>query len=207
MAIRKAASTFSVPFATLHDRISGKISIDCCTVGRDQLLSMEEEKGLVSHIDAMANFGYGYTRAEVTTLATDLAIHLGKKSHDDKPLSLQWFYSFMKRWPDLRVKKPRSLELQRAKATSEETVTRYFDELGHIMNKYNLKNSPHCIYNVDEKGLVENHSPPSVISSSQSTPVAVVSPRSSTTTVIGCGSAFWTIHSTILCLQGATDAR
>ncbi|XP_048252703.1 MFS-type transporter clz9-like [Haliotis rufescens] len=189
MAIRKAATTFAVPFATLHDRMSGKVSIECSTTGREPLLSMEEEQGLVSHIEAMANFGYGYTRAEVTTIATDLAIYVGKKSKDEQPLSLQWFYGFMKRWPDLSVKKPRSLEIQRAKATSEETITHYFNELGHIMDKYNLKTCPHRIYNVDEKGLMEHHTPPSVVTSSQSTPAAVTTSRSSTTTVIGCGNA------------------
>ncbi|XP_046575021.1 uncharacterized protein LOC124283049 isoform X2 [Haliotis rubra] len=191
MAIRKAATTFAVPFATLHDRFSGKISIECTTTGREPLLSIEEEQGLVSHIEAMANFGYGYTRAEVTTLATDLAIHLGKKSKDENPLSLQWFYGFLKRWPDLSLKKARSLEKQRAKATSEETVTHYFHKLGHIMEKYNLKTCPHRIYNVHEEELVENHTPRSVVTSSQSTPAAVTASTSSITTVIGCGECVW----------------
>ncbi|XP_046350086.2 MFS-type transporter clz9-like [Haliotis rufescens] len=189
MSIRKAATTFAVPFATLHDRISGKISTECVTTGRETLLAREEEQELVSHIDTMAKFGYVYTRTDVTAIATDLAVHLGKKSRDEKPLSLQWFYGFLKRWPDLSVKKPRSLEIQRANATSEETVTHYFNELGHIMDKFNLRTCPHRIYNVDEKGLVENHTPPSVVTSSQSTPAAVTTSRCSTTTVIACGSA------------------
>ncbi|XP_071095056.1 uncharacterized protein [Haliotis cracherodii] len=188
MAIRRASEKFCVPFSTLHDWISGKVSVDCVTTGREPLLSLEEEKLLVDHIDVMANFGYGYSRAEVTAIATDLAIHLGKRSKDDPPLSMQWFYGFVKRWPDLRVKKPRSLDLQRAKATSEETITHYFDELGSILKKYRLEDSPQRIYNVDEKGLVENHVPPSIVSSQQ-VPTAVVAPRSSTTTVIGCGNA------------------
>ncbi|XP_046576244.1 MFS-type transporter clz9-like [Haliotis rubra] len=189
MSVRKAAKNFSVPFATLRDRTSGNIGMECLKSGPEPLLSIEEERNLVVHIQAMADFGFGYTRSEVADLATDLAIHLGKKSKTNKPLSMQWFYNFLSRWPDLKVQKPRSLELQRAKATSKETVGHYFKELGQMLDKYNLKDNPNRIYNIDEKGIVENHTPPSVVSSSQATPYAVTCPRSSTTTIIGCGSA------------------
>ena len=137
----------------------------------------------------MSLFGYGYTRAEVTALATDLAIHLGKRKTVDKPLSLQWFYNFMARWPEIKVQKPRSLEIMRAKATSKETVNRYFVELEKILDKYNLKCRPQAIYNIDEKGIVENHTPPSVVSSCHKVPPAVSKGKSATTTVIGCGNA------------------
>ncbi|XP_041357746.1 uncharacterized protein LOC121374707 [Gigantopelta aegis] len=50
------------------------------------------------------------------------------------------------------------------------------------------KNSPERIYNIDEKGLMENHKPPNV-ASNKSVPVAVTLLSSNTTTVIGCGNA------------------
>jgi hypothetical protein len=43
----------------------------------------------------MSHLGYGYTRKEVTTLATDYAVDLDLKGKDGKPLSLQWFRCFM----------------------------------------------------------------------------------------------------------------
>ena len=99
----------------------------------------------------------------------------------------------MKRWPELKVQKPRSLEIIRAKATSLETVNKYFDELEHILKKYNLKNRPQAIYNIDEKGIVENHTAPCIVSSHQEVhvhvPPAVSMGKSSTITVIGCGNA------------------
>ncbi|XP_041372513.1 uncharacterized protein LOC121385794 [Gigantopelta aegis] len=189
MPIKKAAAVFSVPYSTLHDRVSGKIQLQCTRSGPEALLSQEEEQTLVQHIEFMSSVGYGYTRTEVTGIATDFAVYIGKKEKEGKNLSLQWFYSFMKRWPELKVQKPRSLEIMRAKATSEETVNIYFNELETILNKYNLKNSPQSIYNIDEKGIVENHKPPSVVSSRFEVPVAVTLGKSNTTTVIGCGNA------------------
>ena len=165
----KASRT--VPYSTLHDRINGKTKLETTRSGPDPLLSQEEEQTLVTHIELMSSFGYGYTRTEVTALVTDLAIHLGKRKKLDRPLSLQWIYSFMK---------PRSLEIMRAKATSLETVNKYFNELEHILKKYNLKDRPQAIYNIDEKGIVENHTPPCIVSSRQEVPPAVTMGKSST---------------------------
>jgi len=86
--------------------------------GPQPLLSQEQESRLVNHIKKMTHLGYGYTRTEVTTLATDYAVDLGLKGKDGKPLSLQWFRSFMDRWPELKTQRPRALAMSRAKCTS-----------------------------------------------------------------------------------------
>ena len=61
-----------------------------------------------------------------------------------------WFYAFFKRWPGLKVPKPHSLEMQRAKFTSDLTIKNYFLELGSILKKCNIEDKPERIYNVDE---------------------------------------------------------
>ena len=187
-SILKAAKQYGVPRATLQDRISGRISIDTCTVGPAPLLSCEEEAILVDHLKAMAGYGYGYTRLEVVDLATEYAIRLGKRTVK-QPLTLQWFRKFQRRWPEIRVLKPRALEQCRAKAASADVVDRYFDELQKILQKYDLTNKPHRIFNVDEKGFSENHTPPSIVAAGDSVPQAVTSGKSTTTTVLGCGNA------------------
>ncbi|XP_041369513.1 uncharacterized protein LOC121383507 [Gigantopelta aegis] len=189
MPIKKAARICSVPYSTLHDRLSGKTDIDCVKSKPDPLLSQEEEQTLVTHVEFMSSVGFGYTRTEVLNIATDLAVHLGKREKGEKTFSLQWFYGFMKRWPELRVQKPRSLEIMRAKATSKDTINKYFDSLEKILDKYDLRNSPESIYNIDEKGIVENHKPPSIVASRSNVPVAVTTSRSNTTTVLACGNA------------------
>ena len=90
------------------------------------------------------------------------------------------------------MRKPRTLELARAKAASEEAVTAYFTELDKILTKCDLKNSPERIYNIDEKGLKLNYSPPKIVAgvgSSDAPPPAVTPGKGETVTVIGCGNA------------------
>ena len=41
----------------------------------------------------------------------------------------------------------------------------YYDDLESILNKYQIKEKPHLIYNLDETGLQPEHRPPSVIAS------------------------------------------
>jgi hypothetical protein len=54
------------------------------------------------------------------------------------------FEGFIKRWPELKVLRPRILDLVRAtcKSASEEKIDNYFTELSEIMKKYNLEDKP-----------------------------------------------------------------
>ena len=73
--------------------------------------------------------------------------------------------------------------------TSEIVVSNYFEELRQIIVKYGLSDKPHMIFNVDEKGISQDHTPPHVISSTLVHPPAVTSGKSSTVTILGCGMA------------------
>ena len=73
----------------------------------------------------MATFGFGYSRSQVIHIATDMATYTGRS----QSLTFNWFYGFMKRWPELKVIKPRSLSMTRAKASTAENLRNYFEEL------------------------------------------------------------------------------
>lgn len=90
------------------------------------------------------------TRGNILKLATSTAVFLGLKKVNEEGLSSQWFRRFMRRWPELKVVKPQKLNLRRAKATNEEVVDSCFEELEKVLEKYNLKDKPHLIYNIDE---------------------------------------------------------
>lgn len=150
LPVYRVAREYAVPLTTLKDRVDNRVFIDCTKSGPETLLSQLEEAKLVAHIKDLAAVGYGYTRAEVISMASDYAVHLGKRREDQKNLSMQWFYSFMSRWPELHVVKPSSMLEQRARCASEESITKYFEELDRILTKYNLKDKPDVIYNIDE---------------------------------------------------------
>lgn len=149
-----------------------KISINVVKSGKAPVFSLKEEARLGNHLKEMASLGYGYTRREVVDIATDFAQVLQKRDRKN-PLTMRWYQCFMSRWEnDIKLVKPRPLEIQRAKVGNQRSLNFYFDELEKVITKYNLKDKPHLIFNVDEKGIQQNHSP-----------------KSSTTTVLGCGSA------------------
>lgn len=131
--VYRAAKYYNVPLTTLRDRVDNRISVDTTSSGPSPLFNQIEEAKLVEHIKDMAYVGYGYTRSEILNMATDYAVHLGKKTNNDIVFSMNWFYSFISRWPELRVIKPPSLSEQRAKCASEESLINYFEDLNKII--------------------------------------------------------------------------
>ncbi|CAC5415216.1 unnamed protein product [Mytilus coruscus] len=144
------------------------VGVDVVKSGPATTLDVEQEARLVDHIKMMANFGYGYTRSEVVDLATDYAMYM-KLRGKTKPFTLNSFYSFMSRWPELKTIKARGLAISRAKSVSQENIDDY-QELEIILVKYNLVDNPHCIYNIDEKGVNFQHKPPNVVGAKDSKP-------------------------------------
>ncbi|KAH3720111.1 hypothetical protein DPMN_063004 [Dreissena polymorpha] len=120
----------------------GRVDPNCQTTGSPALFDHTQEQKLVNHIKRMADYGYGYTRQECCEIRTDFAIELGiRQKH--QPLTLKWFRGFIKRWPVLKVKKPRALELARAKCTSKENVAEYMSNLKAVLEDNDLMGKPH----------------------------------------------------------------
>ena len=141
--------------------MDNRVYVDCTKPGPATLLSQLEEAKLVAHIKDPAAVGYGYTGAEVITMASDYAVHLGKRGEDEKSLSMQWFY--MSPWPELHVVKPSSLSEQRTRCASEVSITNYFEEFDRILTKYDLKDKPQSLYNINEKGINTEYKPRNVV--------------------------------------------
>lgn len=188
MSVKKASKIFQVPDTTLRDRVLQKVDPETAVFGKSPVLECFEEANLVQHFKTMAAYGYGYTRQECVNIASEYAVHLGKRTMD-KPFTMKWMRGFLKRWPELKVLKPRGLEHARAKMASKETVAGYFKNLEKTLSTHNMHDKPHLIYNVDEKGISIDHKPPSVVSDSTYCPQAVTSGRGKTITILGGGSA------------------
>ena len=62
----------------------------------------------------MAEIGHGYSRQETINVASDYAHHLGL-CDKSRRLSLQWFYNFLNRWPELKVKKNKTKKKKKKK--------------------------------------------------------------------------------------------
>ena len=104
MAVKKAARVYCVPETTLRERVNGTVDIACLASGPSPMFSQEQEARLVQHVSFLAKVGYGYTRGELCTLATEYAADIGLRPRENV-LSFQWYRNFIKRWPTLAVKK------------------------------------------------------------------------------------------------------
>ena len=187
VAVKKAARMYGVPQQTLRDRVLGKV--DPVNSGNETLFSREEERKLVEHLKARANLGYGLTNVFTQRLAGEMAFELGKKAKNN-PMSNKWLYAFLKRWKDdIASLKPRQLEIPRAKSSTPEIIETYFNNLKIVMEENALMNKPQHIYNLDETGIQPEHRPSNVIADPTCKPQAITSPKSTTTTVIGCANA------------------
>ena len=136
--------TYGVSKTTLIDSIHGRISVD--VKSWTSFLFFEEQEALLAgHVQTMTEVGYRYSRQETINLASDYAINMGPRDKEHY-LSDRWLYIFLQRWPDLKLKKPLSLELARTKCATRDAIDNYFKELDRILIKYGIKNKPHLIY-------------------------------------------------------------
>ena len=172
----------------LRDCVLGKILPETVTAGRVPVLSLDEEERIINHLKTVALLGYGYTRQEVVDLASDFAVQVRKRIVNNL-FTLNWFKKLIKRWPELRVIKPSGLEQCRAQSALVPVVSKYFVELEKILEKYQLKDKPHLIFNIDEKGITQYHTPPAAVSGNEIHLSAVTAGKSTTTSITDCGSA------------------
>lgn len=187
MSVYKAARMYRVPETTLRDRASGRISVDpMVRPGPEGMLSCKEDVRVAEHILHMADIGYHYRKVDIQRMAMDFAISLGKVVKSKRQLSNNWFYSFMKRWPDLKYARPQKQpSVSSAKSASVENIRKYFHELSDIFSSNGFSKHPERIYYVDESVV----SIDTEYSGTDATAQFVDSPSSSNVTIIACGNA------------------
>ena len=179
LSVRKAAALHAVPSTTLRDRVLNHVSVDAA-MGPPPVFTKEERAQILEHFKIMGNLGYGYTRQEITDLATDFAAIIGKKIRTDN-LTLRWFDKFRRDFPDISSVKKKDIEKSRGNAISEEKIQNYFTALGEVMEQYDLFDKPDLVFNVNDMVVSHDHGS-SHVANKEDNPAKSY-------TVIGCGSA------------------
>ena len=157
---RQIARAWSVSRATLKLRVLGKVN------GHERKAVCNDtiEAEFVSLIKLMAQGGFPLGMKEVLVIAYKYAIQNGIKGFSGKKLAgYEWLNSFLKRHPELNVRKSEPLSIARASGMNHPVVDKWFSNLEASVDKLGIKNKPDDFWNVDETGLPDYFIPKKVL--------------------------------------------
>ena len=158
-SLRKSSEVYNIPKSTVFDYIQklkrgGEIKLPLKKGRFDPTFTEEYAEALVAHVVDMSNRCMPLTRKEFLKLAFDLAEKL-KLNHRfnmaKKSAGKHFYYDFLKRHPDLSLRRPESTSLMRAVGFNRHQVERFFNNLKNLCQKYNF--GPSNICNCDETGV------------------------------------------------------
>ena len=160
MGRNRAALEFGVPPSTLKDRLAGRVKHGT-KPGPTPYLNPEEEKELVEFLVNCSKMGYGKTRGQV--LKTVEVIAKEKEMKFEGSVTDGWWRHFLKRWPNLALRKGDPYSHARIQMTSRDVFEKYFDLLKDTLLKHLLFDKPSQVYNCDESGMPLEHKMPRTI--------------------------------------------
>lgn len=153
-----ASKMYSVPKRTLLrylDKQSEIGRLDVCQMGRyNSVFTPKQEGDLVKHIMQMANSGFGLTHKDIRGLAYQTAekLNINHPFTRNKELAgPDWLRSFLRRHPELALRKAENTSLARIKGFNKEAVNSFYELLRRMYTECSY--SPEQIYNVDETGF------------------------------------------------------
>lgn len=155
LSTNKASKTFCIPRRTLREYLA-KNTVKKLTVGRKPVLSVEDEKELVSRIKRLAAVGYPLTPRAVRMCVFSYCKSKNIKtpfSDAKKEAGRYWFKGFMTRNKDVAVRKCQNLNPARAQKLNRFIVQDHFQKIRSTLADLNITSKPQSIYNLDEKGI------------------------------------------------------
>nr|XP_015835156.1 PREDICTED: uncharacterized protein LOC107397879 [Tribolium castaneum] len=112
-----------------------------------------------------SKINYGLTYSQAQTLAFEFAQKLKRKyptsCDKNNKAGLDWMKSFMKRFRNLRLRKPENTSLARSTGFNKINLKQFFDNLRFALERYKI--APENIYNLDETGVTTVLQAPKVI--------------------------------------------
>jgi len=193
MSTWEAAKNFKIPYRTLKRRIV-KNNTEKKRMGPDSFLGEDAENKLVTHIKKLQRCGFAPTATDVREMAFLLSEKLNKINKfnlENRKAGYDWFHAFLKRHPDLSVRKAEGVSRHRVLGMNKEIVGNYFDLLGRVLEDNDLLDKPSHIYNMDETGLQLNNRPGMVLAERGSKAVVNITAqeKGETITVVACCNA------------------
>ncbi|XP_065642749.1 uncharacterized protein LOC136074370 [Hydra vulgaris] len=171
MSLRKAALTFSVNKDALLRRFQRKLkNLEYCNIHKRSLGSFKKvllddtENQLVSYIEEMDSVYYGLSISDIQQIVFRYVekyniVHPFNKYNG--VAGRDFVSGFLKRHPDLLIRKPQGLSLNRINGLNCSSVNIYFKNIEIVLKKYKFE--AHQIFYCDESGITTVHEPVKVI--------------------------------------------
>ena len=174
---RAAVDRYGVPRQTRRNHItSGSTEKN---LGRSTILSAAVEEELKAGIKRFSDIGLPSTKKVIQSYVYSYVTSNGvDHPFTNRRAGRKWFTEFMKRHPDLSVRKAQSMNPARAAKLNRFIITDYFTKLETTLEELNLLTRPDRIYDMDEKGCrLTLHHQQKVVSAKGRKRVHVVAPE------------------------------
>ncbi|EED15617.1 conserved hypothetical protein [Talaromyces stipitatus ATCC 10500] len=145
LRVAQAARIYSIPRATLQDRLNGTQQRSQVRANSHKLTQCEEEL-LVKWILDLDKRGLPPRHSLVREMADYLLSQRGNQQVGEN-----WVYNLVKRRPEIESKFSRKYNYERAKCEDPKIIQEYFDRVREVISDYGIL--PEDIYNFDETGF------------------------------------------------------
>jgi hypothetical protein len=136
--------------------------------GRKPIFDAAAEEELVSVIKLLSQRGFPLGMKEIRRVVYDYAIQnqIQGFSINKQAAGYEWFHSFLDRHPDISIRTPEPLSIERAAGMNRPVVQQWFANLEVKIEEMGIKNMPTHFWNVDESGLQDYFLPDQVVGES-----------------------------------------
>lgn len=156
VGLRELARAWRVPKSTLARRLKApQLGYEHAS-GRPTVFDDATENELAALILDLAKRGFPLSEVQVRNLATQFAdandlqvFSQNKENH----AGYYWFKGFMRRHPELCVKRAEGLSAARSGAMNKTNIEKWFVEYKQLVDKLHISDLPSHIWNLDESGL------------------------------------------------------
>lgn len=152
MGVREACRNFKIPPPTFRRRLKNN-DFSRKGLGPPSILGSENELKLKNHIQKLEKHGFAPTRDCVRAMAFNLAEQLNIKHTFNREKGLagyDWLNMFLKRNPDLSVRKAEGVSLARCQGMNKNEVSSYFTLLQNVLEEADIMGKPGHLFNMDE---------------------------------------------------------
>ena len=188
-SINHAARAWCLPRSTLQLRVNGKVEGFRHVSGRKPIISSAAEDELTTLLVDLARRGFPLSGKLVRDVAYQYAQEnkLAGFSQTKGTAGYDWLNSFMKRHPNLAMRKPEALSAPRASSVNPTVIGKWFNDLEKFMVELKIKDKPANIWNVDETGVQDHFIPKRVLSEKSKDSYQLAAGEKGETTTIVAG--------------------